>query len=80
MNLKIFNRKMVDLIKSFQTIQNILKFGGEEAGWSKRYPILKTYRSMPGTEEYLDRISALCGRVKAEFGLSELDTFLVVEI
>ena len=23
---------MVDLIKSFQTIQNILKFGGEEAG------------------------------------------------
>lgn len=34
---------------------------------------------MPGTEEYLDRISALCARVKAEFGLSGPDTFLVVK-
>ncbi len=49
------------------------------SAWSRRYPILASYRSLPGMDRYLEQVSILCGRVKAEFGLSELDTFLVVK-
>ena len=79
--------ELIDFDMDLKEIAEIVANTSEEkearidwsSAWSKRYPILKTYRSMPGTEEYLDRISALCARVKAEFGLSGPDTFLVVK-
>lgn len=47
--------------------------------WSKKYPILARYSSMKGMDKYQKETEKLCERVQMEFGLSELDSFLVVK-
>lgn len=79
--------ELIDFDMDLKEIEEIIANTSEEkearidwtSAWSKRYPILASYQTMPGVEAYLDQISALCHRARAEFGLSELNTFLVVK-
>ncbi len=73
----------IDLKEIEQIIQTVNEAKAEQIdwnrAWSKKYPILASYTSMPGMGGYLSQVEDLCTRVKMEFGLSELDAFLVVK-
>ena len=47
--------------------------------WSKKYPILAEYNSIDGMDKYLQEIFKLYENMKSEYGLSELDTMLIVK-
>lgn len=73
----------LDLKQIEQIIQSIDEEKEERidwsSAWSKKYPILASYRSLPGIDGYLEQTADLCRRVKIAFDLSELDSFLVVK-
>lgn len=79
--------ELIDFDIDIKEIEQMIKNTDEKkeeqidwtSAWSKKYPILAMYRSMPGIEKYFEQIDNLCKKVKVEFDLSELDTFLIVK-
>lgn len=79
--------ELIDFDMDQREIEEIIANTSEEKearidwnrAWSKRYPILKAYRSMPEMEAYLRQVSDLCRRAEAELGLSWQDTILVIK-
>lgn len=47
--------------------------------WGKKYPILLTYTRDVNVENYAVRLEAMIGELRAEYGYSELDAFLVLK-
>lgn len=47
--------------------------------WAKKYPVLIKYPAQVRTEEYSVPLRELLGRMKADYGYSELDAFLVLK-
>ena len=47
--------------------------------WSKRYPILETYRHQVKIEDYAPVLSSLLEKLRAQYGYSDEDAFLVLK-
>ena len=47
--------------------------------WAKKYPVLTEYPAQVRTEEYTDPLRAMLDKMKADYGYSELDAFLVLK-
>lgn len=47
--------------------------------WGKKYPILLTYTRDVNVENYAVRLEAMIGELRAEYGYSELDAFLILK-
>ncbi|MDE6923427.1 MAG: helix-turn-helix domain-containing protein [Oscillospiraceae bacterium] len=47
--------------------------------WGKKYPVLLAYREQVDPAPYVQGLSQLLDRLKAEHGYSELDAFLVLK-
>lgn len=49
------------------------------SAWEKKYPILLRYQKEVNTPNYEARIGMMLDELKAEYGYSEMDTFLVLK-
>ena len=47
--------------------------------WGKKYPILTTYRQQVRTEPYTEALEQMLARLRAEYGYSGEDAFLVLK-
>ena len=47
--------------------------------WAKKYPVLTEYPAQVRTEEYTAPLRAMLDKMKADYGYSELDAFLVLK-
>lgn len=47
--------------------------------WGQKYPVLTTYPQQVRMEEYTAPLRELLGRLKRDYGYSELDAFLVLK-
>lgn len=49
------------------------------SAWGKKYPILLRYQKEVNTPNYEARLGMMLDELKAEYGYSEMDTFLVLK-
>ena len=49
------------------------------AAWAGKYPVLAAYTSLPGIQEYADRIDRLYADFQKAYGMSNQDTVLVLK-
>lgn len=47
--------------------------------WSKKYPVLASYRQTVRTEDYAPALRQLLARLRADYGYSETDALLVLK-
>lgn len=49
------------------------------SAWGKKYPILLSYQKEVNTPNYEVRLGVMIDELKAEYGYSEMDAFLVLK-
>ena len=49
------------------------------SAWRKKYPILLSYQKEVNTPNYEVRLGVMIDELKAEYGYSEMDAFLVLK-
>ena len=79
--------ELIDFDLDVREIQQAIERTSEEVeekidwtkAWGKKYPILLTYTRDVNVENYAVRLEAMIGELRAEYGYSELDAFLVLK-
>ena len=79
--------ELVDFDVELKEIERVIENTSEEKQrsidwtrlWSKKYPILASYRQEVAVEDYEAALEALLSRLGAEYGYGEEDAFLVLK-
>ena len=79
--------ELIDFNVERKEIEEIIERTSEETQskidwsqlWAKKYPILTTYQQEVRTEEYTETLERLLARLRAEYGYSGEDAFLVLK-
>lgn len=79
--------ELIDFDIDVSEIQQVIERTSEEveekidwtSAWGKKYPILLSYQKEVNTPNYEVRLGAMIDELKAEYGYSEMDTFLVLK-
>lgn len=79
--------ELIDFDIDVREIQQVIERTSEEveekidwtSAWGKKYPILLSYQKEVNTPNYKVRLGAMIDELKAEYGYSEMDAFLVLK-
>ena len=79
--------ELIDFDLDVREIQQAIERTSEEveekidwtSAWGKKYPILLTYQKEVNTPNYAVRLGAMIDELRAEYGYSEMDAFLVLK-
>ena len=79
--------ELVEFDLDIKEIQEVIERTSEEveekidwtSAWGKKYPILLRYQKEVNTPNYEARLGMMLDELKAEYGYSEMDTFLVLK-
>lgn len=79
--------ELIEFDLEVQEIQEAIDHAREEVSdkidwtkaWSKKYPILVQYQTQVNAVPYMAELERLLDRLKADYGYSELDAFLVLK-
>ncbi len=79
--------ELIDFDIDVREIQQAIERTSEEveekidwtSAWGKKYPILLSYQKEVNTPNYEVRLGAMIDELKAEYGYSEMDAFLVLK-
>lgn len=79
--------ELIDFDIDVREIQQVIERTSEEveekidwtSAWGKKYPILLSYQKEVNTPNYEVRLGAMIDELKAEYGYSEMDAFLVLK-
>ena len=79
--------ELIDFDLDVREIQQAIERTSEEveekidwtSAWGKKYPILLRYQKEVNTPNYEARLGMMLDELKAEYGYSEMDTFLVLK-
>ncbi len=79
--------ELIDFDLDVMEIQQAIERTSEEveekidwtSAWGKKYPILLTYQKEVNTPNYAVRLGAMIDELRAEYGYSEMDAFLVLK-
>ncbi len=78
---------MIDFDIDIREIQEAIQRTSQEteekidwtSAWGKKYPILLSYQKEVNTPNYEVRLGVMIDELKAEYGYSEMDAFLVLK-
>lgn len=84
---KIKLEELIDFDQKMKTIQNFIQKTDDSisekidwnATWSKKYPIIKTYKEEVDVEKYKNALSIILDELKQEYNYSEVDAVLVLK-
>ena len=79
--------ELVDFDIDIREIQDVIDRTSQEVSekidwtkaWSRKYPILATYRSVVQTEKYAKELNNLIEDLEKRYGFNDLDAFLVLK-
>ena len=79
--------ELIDFDLDVMEIQQAIERTSEEveekidwtSAWGKKYPILLSYQKEVNTPNYAVRLGAMIDELRAEYGYSEMDAFLVLK-
>lgn len=79
--------ELIDFDLDVMEIQQAIERTSEEveekidwtSAWGKKYPILLTYQKEVNTPNYAVRLGGMIDELRAEYGYSEMDAFLVLK-
>ncbi|WP_330684477.1 hypothetical protein [Sporofaciens musculi] len=79
--------ELIDFDLDVMEIQQAIERTSEEveekidwtSAWGKKYPILLSYQKEVNTPNYAVRLGGMIDELRAEYGYSEMDAFLVLK-
>lgn len=79
--------ELIDFDADVEELKEVIRNTSEETQqkvdwtnlWAEKYPVLASYRQEVNTEEYRRQLGRLLQKLSADYGYSDLDSFLILK-